>query len=70
MFSQHSKVCLLALFVSVAFLILIVPQTTARPSVDDMTDMAEALRYLEKLDRYYSQLARPRKYITLMTSEL
>ncbi|GIY77955.1 hypothetical protein CDAR_572991 [Caerostris darwini] len=31
----------------------------ANPSLEDGINVAEAIRYLEKLDKYYSQIARP-----------
>ncbi|XP_055946227.1 neuropeptide F-like [Argiope bruennichi] len=46
----------------VAILIVVtLPESgKANPSLEDGINVAEAIRYLEKLDKYYSQIARPR----------
>ncbi|RWS04125.1 hypothetical protein B4U79_10376, partial [Dinothrombium tinctorium] len=60
MYSNRMKLCGFALIVAFTMLIVYTKPTSGRPNVDEMVDMAEALRYLEKLDKYYSQIARPR----------
>nr|ANO53985.1 NPF [Limulus polyphemus] len=43
------------------FLLIFGPTTIfARPSHDEVSNMADAIRYLESLEKYYSQVARPR----------
>jgi len=49
------------------FLVLIVvlivnttPQVASRPNMEEMANYAQALKYLEQLEKYYSQIARPR----------
>lgn len=44
----------------VSVIVLIVPEASGRPNMDEVANMAEAIRYLEQLDKYYSQVARPR----------
>ena len=51
---------LCALFVALSLIAVLTPQVAARPNMDEMANMAEALRYLEQLDKYYSKVARPR----------
>ncbi|XP_076329178.1 uncharacterized protein LOC143235168 [Tachypleus tridentatus] len=53
------------IFISISILLTILltlgPNTIfARPSHDEVSNMADALRYLESLEKYYSQVARPR----------
>ncbi|XP_054161898.1 neuropeptide F-like [Oppia nitens] len=51
----------LFLFIAVLTLMAtIVPQVSGKPNMDEVANMAEAIRYLEQLDKYYSQVARPR----------
>ncbi|XP_022238529.1 neuropeptide F-like [Limulus polyphemus] len=48
---------------SVFFLLLLVSDPSlilARPSYEDVSNIANTLRYLESLEKYYSQIARPR----------
>jgi hypothetical protein len=48
-------------FIAVIILMgLIVPEVSGKPNVDEVANMAKAIRYLEELDKYYSQVARPR----------
>lgn len=49
-----------AFILAVTVILNLSQQASARPNMDEMANMAEALRYLEKLDKYYSQMARPR----------
>lgn len=49
------------LFIAVlSLMVMIVPEVSGKPQMEDVANMAEAIRYLEKLDKYYSQVARPR----------
>ncbi|XP_076322107.1 uncharacterized protein LOC143231457 [Tachypleus tridentatus] len=54
LFSVSLPVCVLLLLVSEPILVL------ARPSHEDVSNIVDTLRYLESLEKYYSQLARPR----------
>ncbi|KAI1280810.1 hypothetical protein HDE_13325 [Halotydeus destructor] len=48
---------------SISVAIFLVTMTTVvkgRPSSSEVENVAEALRYLEQIDKYYSQMARPR----------
>ncbi|XP_035211026.1 neuropeptide F-like isoform X3 [Stegodyphus dumicola] len=52
---------LFAFSMVVALLVVSLPAgTRASPNIDEAANMAEALRYLEQIDKYYSQMARPR----------
>ncbi|KFM78960.1 hypothetical protein X975_26080, partial [Stegodyphus mimosarum] len=52
---------LFAVSMVVALLVVSLPAgTRASPNIDEAANMAEALRYLEQIDKYYSQMARPR----------
>lgn len=44
----------------VSVIVSLAPEVSARPNIDEVANMAEAIRYLEQLDKYYSQVARPR----------
>ncbi|KAG8181742.1 hypothetical protein JTE90_028280 [Oedothorax gibbosus] len=45
----------------VALIVMTLPREgMANPSLEEGLDVAEAIRFLEKLDKYYSQIARPR----------
>lgn len=46
--------------IALLFAVVAVDNTDARPSSDDLSNMIEALRMLEQVDKQYSQLARPR----------
>lgn len=50
-----SIVALIALLFAVT-----IDKAEARPTSDDLSNMVEALRVLEQMDKVYSQLARPR----------
>ena len=59
-------------FVFIAILslmVMTVPEVSGKPNMEEVANMADAIRYLEQLDKYYSQVARPRypftKYYTL-----
>ncbi|XP_054707280.1 neuropeptide F-like [Uloborus diversus] len=43
----------------VALLVITLPEGT-KANMDEAANMVEALRVLEQLDKYYSQIARPR----------
>ncbi|XP_015904547.1 neuropeptide F-like [Parasteatoda tepidariorum] len=50
-----------AITITVALVVLSLPDgSRANPHMEDDMEMAEALHLLEKLDKYYSQIARPR----------
>jgi hypothetical protein len=44
----------------ITLMVLIVPEVSGKPNSDEVANMAEAIRYLEQLDKYYSHIARPR----------
>ncbi|XP_074593599.1 neuropeptide F-like [Brevipalpus obovatus] len=52
--------CLYAFTLVFAILLSNTQQVSSRPNEEYSRDMAKALQYLEQLDRYYSQMARPR----------
>lgn len=59
--SKVLSVCMFALMVFVTMSLLAnAPVAEARPGQSEVENMAEALRYLEEIDKYYSQMARPR----------
>ncbi|CAG2165273.1 unnamed protein product [Oppiella nova] len=61
MANQRSIQIYLFVFVAVLSLMAsIVPEVSSKPNMDEVANMAEAIRYLEQLDKYYSQVARPR----------
>ncbi|KAB7505416.1 Neuropeptide F [Armadillidium nasatum] len=51
--------CLAILSILIATANLI-KTTNANPETNQMEAMADALKYLQELDKYYSQIARPR----------
>ncbi|XP_015786552.1 neuropeptide F [Tetranychus urticae] len=57
---KNVRTCVYAFILVVTIVLNLSQQASARPNIDEMANMAEALRYLEKLDKYYSQIARPR----------
>ena len=46
--------------IALLFATVAIEKTEARPTSDDLSNMVEALRVLEQVDKVYSQLARPR----------
>lgn len=46
--------------IALLFAVVAIDTAEARPTSDDLTNMIEALRVLEQVDKTYSQLARPR----------
>lgn len=52
--------CFYAFILSMSIILTTIKQVESRPNVEEMTDMVEALRTLERLDKIYSQIARPR----------
>nr|CAD7461518.1 unnamed protein product [Timema tahoe] len=60
--SRHATVCWLLVLGCVWAVASQLTPVMAKPSPDpdQMAAMADALKYLQDLDRYYSQVARPR----------
>ena len=59
--TRHNIQIYCLLFIAVlSLMVMIVPEVSSKPNMDEVANMAEAIRYLEKLDKYYSQVARPR----------
>ncbi|GFV57031.1 hypothetical protein TNCV_2931541 [Trichonephila clavipes] len=48
--------------VAILIVVTLPEEGKANPSMEDGINVAEAIRYLEQLDKYYSQIARPRNY--------
>ncbi|GFR26775.1 hypothetical protein TNCT_536061 [Trichonephila clavata] len=46
--------------VAILIVVTLPEEGRANPSMEDGINVAEAIRYLEQLDKYYSQIARPR----------
>lgn len=65
---QRFLLCFYALVVTVSLILSVANQVEARPNAEEMTDMVEALRTLERLDKIYSQIARPRWVVRLTRS--
>lgn len=58
--ARQTQLVLCAVLAAIAIAALLAPCVSARPSSSEVENMAEALRYLEQIDKYYSQMARPR----------
>lgn len=58
--ARQTQLVLCAVLAAIAIAALLAPSVSARPSSSEVENMAEALRYLEQIDKYYSQMARPR----------
>ena len=49
-----------SLLLVVLIVVILSHEASSRPNAEEITNMANALRYLEELDKIYSQMARPR----------
>ncbi|PNF37815.1 Neuropeptide F [Cryptotermes secundus] len=57
---QSSLYCLLLLGCALVLIPSLTPSVSAKPTdPDQLAAMADTLKYLQELDRYYSQVARP-----------
>lgn len=55
------QLCKIGSFLLVVLIVVIIShEASSRPNPEEITNMANALRYLEELDKIYSQMARPR----------
>lgn len=58
--SRQVHICFFAVVLAMSLIVIMSPTVSCRPNSNEVENMAEALRYLEQIDKYYSQMARPR----------